>query len=199
MLATDGDNHLGGIDLDRAIAKHIDEQIKAKFGKSLFDNPILLARLMAVSKEAKHDLSTNTSAHVTVDVDDEEFETDITRTKFESICADLLKRCQKLMDSAFSKSKIGIDQIDDIILIGGSTNVPCVRDMVKQYFNNKQINADIPSDETVAIGAAIRAAALTLSPKQKKGTMLEDLKIVDVTPVNIGIKSKYSWLLITIL
>jgi molecular chaperone DnaK (HSP70) len=192
VLSTVGHSHLGGSDFDRALAEYLAaEYMRTKnITKNPLDDTVTLLQFMNISREAKIDLSNTNTTDIFIELEEDEFETTVTRAKFESLIEPLIRQCIELVDKAVLDSKLKEDDLDDIILVGGSTNIPLVRDMIRTHFRGKKICADINADEAVAMGAAIRAAHMALTKQQKRGTLLEDLKIVDVTPMHVGIKVK---------
>jgi molecular chaperone DnaK len=124
---------------------------------------VTLLQFMNAAREAKIDLSNTNTTEIFIELEDDEFETTIPRAKFESLIEPLIKQCMDLVDKAVVDSKLKVEQLDDIILVGGSSNVPLVRETIRNHFKGKKICADINADEAVAMGAAIRAAHMTLT------------------------------------
>jgi molecular chaperone DnaK (HSP70) len=190
VLSTNGSDHLGGSDFDRVLADYINHEFQKKFKYDLKSDRVNLIKLMSAAREAKIDLSNSNSTELFLEIEDDEFELVITRAKFESLISDLINNCIKLTQDAINLSGLQLEDIDEIILVGGSTNIPLVRESVRNYFKGKRICTDISADEAVAIGAAIKAASLGVSKEQKKSTVLQNLTVADITPVHTGVRIK---------
>ncbi|KAL0484819.1 heat shock 70kDa protein [Acrasis kona] len=192
VVSTGGSGGLGGSYFDRALAELLAERYMEQHpdADNPLDDPITLIQFMDAAREAKMDLSHSYTTNVFIDNDGDELETCVTRNTFQELIAPLIEECIQIVQEALSDASITFNDLDDVILIGGSTNIPIVRETVRSLFGNEKVRADINADEAVAMGAAIRAAHGALEPSEKKGTLLEHLKIVDVTPSNLGIKVK---------
>ncbi|EFC45093.1 hypothetical protein NAEGRDRAFT_79596 [Naegleria gruberi] len=183
VKATAGDTHLGGEDFDNLMVEFCCEEFKRKFKKNVKENPRALRRLRTACERAKRNLSAASNASINVDAIMDGLDMDIvmTRAKFEQLNLELFKKCfepvkKVIQDSGYDKS-----QIDDIVLVGGSTRIPKVQDMLKDFFNGKELCKSINPDEAVAYGAAVQGAVLT--GKEKK------VLLVDVAPLSLGIET----------
>lgn len=186
VKATSGDTHLGGEDIDNILTKFFAQEFRRKSNIDLFENQRALRRLRTACERMKRALSSGTSAEIQVDAlcDGIDFQSKMTRARFEELCGDIFKRCfmpveQVLKDGGFDKK-----EIDEIVLVGGSTRIPKIQSLLKEYFG-KEPNRSIHPDEAVAYGAAIQAAILT---NQATGSAKECL-LLDVTPLSLGVES----------
>lgn len=194
VVSTNGDTHLGGEDFDSKLVQYsIKEYANAmKLDKdtaiSLLKDSRALRRLRSVCETAKRTLSTSLSTFIQVDSfhQGNDLNLRITRAKFEESCCDLFDRCLTPLKQALTDSKLNIEQIDEVIMIGGSTRIPRVRDIVKEFFKGKQLKIDINPDEAVASGAAVQAAILN----GQMDNTLDGLVLVDVTPLSLGIEAE---------
>lgn len=194
VKSTSGDTHLGGEDFDNKLVKYCTTEF-AKFNEltpeeiiSLLKDARALRRLRSNCEIVKKSLSSCMSANVQVDsfFNSLDLNVKITRAKFEELCHDQFMQCITPMDQAIQNAKLNKTQIDEIIMIGGSTRIPYVRELVKNYFNGKQLRFDINPDEAVAYGAAVQAAIL--SGRGKSDNNLDKLVLIDVTPLSLGIE-----------
>jgi L1 cell adhesion molecule like protein len=187
VKAVAGDGHCGGEDLDTRLLNHFVEEFKRKNKKDMSDNPRALRRLRTTCEIAKRTLSSTTQAQIEIDAlyDGIDFYTNITRARFEELCSDIFKSClipiQKVLDDAEMDKK----KIDEIVLVGGSTRIPKMRQMVQSFFNGKELCQSINPDEAVAYGAAIQAAILTGVKSEK----LEKNLLIDVAPLSLGLET----------
>ncbi|CAD8187476.1 unnamed protein product [Paramecium octaurelia] len=187
VKATSGDTHLGGEDFDNRLVEYCCAEFQKKKGIDLRTNARALRRLRTQCERAKRILSSANQTTIELDAlaENEDFNCSITRAKFEELCLDQFKKCippveQVLKDSGMSKS-----QIHEVVLVGGSTRIPKVQELLKDYFNGKELNKSINPDEAVAYGAAVQAAILTGTGSQK----CENLVLLDVTPLSLGIET----------
>jgi len=186
VKATGGDNHLGGEDLDNRMVEHLLEDIKKKYKKDLSDDPKCKRRMKTACERAKRTLSSSTSAVIEIDaLDGLDYTYNFSRAKFEDIASDIFRKTmvpveQVLRDSKFSKS-----QIHEIILVGGSTRIPKIQQLLSEFFNGKKLNNSINQDECVAVGATLQAAILTGAG----GENLDDLLLLDVASLTLGIET----------
>jgi len=186
VIATNGDTHLGGEDFDNRMVAYFLTVIKKKHGKDLTGNHRALARLRASCESAKRQLSSQPEARVEVDGLDEglDFSEKITRAKFEELCMDLFKGTLNPVKSVLEDSKLKKSEIDEIVLVGGSTRIPKVQSLIKDFFNGKEPNKGINPDESVAYGAAVQGAVLSGESELKDKVLL-----VDVIPLSMGIET----------
>lgn len=184
---TSGDVRLGGEDIDNILTKHFTEEIKQKHKKDISDNPRALRRLKTACERAKRTLSTSTTTQLEVDnlVDGIDFVASLTRAKFETICMDIFRRTIDPIDEALRIAKLDKSQIHEVILVGGSSRIPKVQEMLSEYFHGKQLNKSVNPDEAVAAGAAIQAAILSGS----QSDVLKDMVVIDVTPLTLGLET----------
>jgi molecular chaperone DnaK len=187
VRATSGDGHLGGDDFDRRIVDHLADEFKRDTGIDLRQDPQALQRLFEAAEKAKVELSSVTQTtinlpFVTADASGpKHLNTTLMRSTFEQLIADQLERCEGPMRQAMSDAKITADDIDEVILVGGSTRIPAVQSLVRRLTGGKDPNMTVNPDEVVAIGAAIQAGVL-------KGEV-EDVVLLDVTPLSLGLET----------
>ena len=157
VLATAGDTHLGGEDFDVRVTEHFIKLLKKKHGVDIKDNAKALQRLKAEVEKAKRDLSSVQQVKVYIEqlIDGIDFEETLTRAKFEELCSDLFKRTMKPIDGVLVDAGMKKSEVDEIVLVGGSTRIPKVQKLIKEYFNGKEPNRGINPDEAVAYGAAV--------------------------------------------
>jgi len=191
VLATNGDTHLGGEDYDNKLLVHCLKMFKNKNKhidtNELMKNTRVLRRLKTACETAKRTLSSVTETFVEVDAlfDGIDFRQKITRARFEQICGGDFRKCLKPIDNVLRDSNTSKSEVDDIVLVGGSTRIPKIREMIKEYFNGQELKRDINPDEAVAFGAAIQAAILTDNADEK----INDMILVDVASLSLGIET----------
>jgi L1 cell adhesion molecule like protein len=187
VKATAGDTHLGGEDFDNRLVNHFVEEFKRKHKKDLTSNARALRRLRTACERAKRALSS--AAQTTVEIDSLyegiDFYTSITRARFEELNADLFRSCLTPCEKVLQDSKLDKNSIHEVVLVGGSTRIPKVQQMVSDFFNGKELNKSINPDEAVAYGAAVQASILT----GQKSKQTEGLLLLDVTPLTLGIET----------
>ncbi|GLY75877.1 chaperone protein DnaK [Actinoallomurus iriomotensis] len=187
VRATSGDGHLGGDDFDRRIVDHLADEFKRDTGIDLRDDPQALQRLFEAAEKAKVELSSVTQTtinlpFVTADASGpKHLNTTLMRSTFEQLIADLLARCEGPLRQSMGDAKITSDDIDEVILVGGSTRIPAVQALVRRLTGGREPNMTVNPDEVVAIGAAIQAGVL-------KGEV-EDVVLLDVTPLSLGLET----------
>lgn len=187
VKSTAGDTHLGGEDFDNRMVKHFSEEFKRKHKKDITSNKRALRRLRTACERAKRTLSTSAQANIEIDslFQGIDFYTSISRARFEELNADLFRGTLEPVEKALRDSKMGKDKIHEIVLVGGSTRIPKIQKLLKDYFNGKQLNKSINPDEAVAYGAAVQAAILT----GDKSEVVQDLLLIDVAPLSLGIET----------
>jgi len=187
VRATAGDTHLGGDDFDRRLVDHLAEEFKRDQGIDLRNDPQALQRLFEAAEKAKVELSSVTQTQVslpfvTADASGPKHLTStFTRSTFEQITGDLVERCLEPVERAMSDAKVSANDLDEVILVGGSTRIPAVQALVRRLTGGKDPNMTVNPDEVVALGAAIQAAVLT-----GEGP---DVLLLDVTPLSLGLET----------
>jgi molecular chaperone DnaK len=187
VRSTSGDGHLGGDDFDRRIVDWLADQFKNDTGIDLRNDPQALQRLYEGAERAKVELSSTTTAQVslpfiTADASGpKHLNTTLTRAQFEQLVGDLIERTRGPVEQALSDAKLTADDIDEVILVGGSTRIPKVQELVRRLTGGKDPNMTVNPDEVVAIGAALQAGVL-------KGEV-EDVVLLDVTPLSLGLET----------
>ncbi len=189
VRATSGDNHLGGDDWDQRIVDWLVDKFKASHGIDLTKDKMALQRIKEAAEKAKIELSSSTTAninlpYITVDADKNPLFLDetLTRAEFQRITADLLERTKAPFNAVVRDAGISVSDIDHVVLVGGSTRMPAVTDLVKELTGGKEPNKSVNPDEVVAVGAALQAGVL-------KGEV-KDVLLLDVTPLSLGIETK---------
>ncbi|GHM93544.1 Hsp70 ATPase ssa1, partial [Saccharomyces cerevisiae] len=183
VKATAGDTHLGGEDFDNRLVNHFIQEFKRKNKKDLSTNQRALRRLRTACERAKRTLSSSAQTSVEIDslFEGIDFYTSITRARFEELCADLFRSTLDPVEKVLRDAKLDKSQVDEIVLVGGSTRIPKVQKLVTDYFNGKEPNRSINPDEAVAYGAAVQAAILTGDESSKT----QDLLLLDVAPLSL--------------
>ncbi|XP_060533426.1 heat shock protein 70 A1-like [Cylas formicarius] len=187
VRATAGDTHLGGEDFDNRLVNHLADEFKRKYRKDLKTNPRALRRLRTAAERAKRTLSSSTEASIEIDAlyEGVDFYTKVTRARFEELNADLFRGTLQPVEKALNDAKMDKGSIHDIVLVGGSTRIPKIQQLLQNFFNGKQLNLSINPDEAVAYGAAVQAAVLNGEKDEK----IQDVLLVDVTPLSMGIET----------
>jgi heat shock protein 5 len=187
VLATNGDTHLGGEDFDQRIMDYFLKLIKKKYDTDLKKNPRALAKLRREIEKAKRALSTVHQTQVEIEslIDGEDFSESLTRARFEDLNADLFKKTLTPVQKVLEDAGLKKSEIDDIILVGGSTRIPKVQQLIKDFFNGKEPNRGINPDEAVAYGAAVQGSILSGDNAEET----KDLLLLDVTPLSVGIET----------
>jgi L1 cell adhesion molecule like protein len=183
VKATAGDTHLGGEDFDNRMVNHFVNELKRKNKVDISGNSKSLRKLRTACERAKRTLSYDTEA--TIDIDgicqSVDFCSSITRAKFEQLNMDLFEKCIETVKSCFSDAKIDKSSIDDVVLVGGSSRIPKVQNLLQNFFTGKDIFKSINPDEAVAYGAAVQAALLSGGIKT-----VPNMTLQDVTPLSLG-------------
>ena len=188
VRATSGDNHLGGDDWDQRIVNWLIDQVKAKTGADLSKDAVALQRLKEAAEQAKKELSSATSTNISLQylsmTADGPIHLDetLTRAKFEELTADLLERTKKPFRDVMAEAGVTVSEIDHVVLVGGSTRMPSVTEVVKELTGGREPNKGVNPDEVVAVGAALQAGVIQGDRK--------DVLLIDVTPLSLGIETK---------
>ena len=187
VKATAGDTHLGGEDFDTILVEWAAEEFRKKTKVDIKGNHKALRRLRNVVERAKRTLSTSTQATVEVDslAEGHDFNMPITRAKFEQMCDALFKKCIAPVEQVMRDSKYAKSDVDDIVLVGGSSRIPRVQQLLKEYFGGKELSQSINPDEAVAYGAAVQGAVLGGVDSSK----VNDIVLLDVTPLSLGLET----------
>lgn len=187
VKSTAGDTHLGGEDFDNRLVNHFVEEFKRKYKKDLTGNARALRRLRTACERAKRTLSSSTEASLEIDALHEgvDFYAKITRARFEEMNMDLFRNTLQPVEKALTDAKLDKGAIDEVVLVGGSTRIPKIQKMLQDFFCGKALNLSINPDEAVAYGAAVQAAILTGEGSSK----IQDVLLVDVTPLSLGIET----------
>jgi L1 cell adhesion molecule like protein len=189
VKATAGDTHLGGEDFDNAVVDWCVAEFKKKTKFDISSNSKALRRLRTACERAKRTLSSATQAAIEIDslAEGADFSTTLTRAKFESLCEPFFKRCIAPLDGLLRDAKMSKEQIHEIVMVGGSSRIPKIRDMLTSYFNGKKLNDSVNPDEAVAFGAAVQAHILTAPKGSSDATT--DILLMDVIPLSVGLET----------
>lgn len=190
VKATSGDGHLGGEDFDSAMVDWCVQEFERKNrGTTLRSSDRALRRLRTACERAKRTLSSSTQATIDIDslIDGIDFSTVITRAKFEVLCEAAFRRTIVPLEQVLKDAKMSKDQIHEVVMVGGSTRIPKIREMVSNFFNGKKLNDSVHPDEAVAYGAAIQAHILTADKDTVDRT--SDLIMLDVAPLSLGLET----------
>ena len=187
VLATAGDTHLGGEDFDQRVTDHFCKLFKKKNSIDIKNDVRALQKLKAEVEKAKRDLSTVQQVKIYIEglIDGIDFEETLTRAKFEELCNDLFKNTLKPVDTVLSDGGLKKSEVDEIVLVGGSTRIPKVQGLLKEFFNGKEPNRGINPDEAVAYGAAVQGGILGGQATEET----KDILFIDVTPLSLGIET----------
>jgi heat shock protein 1/8 len=187
VKATGGDTHLGGSDIDNLIVEWLCEDIKKRMKKDVRENARALKRLNIAAEKAKKTLSSSTTTTIEVEslLDGVDYNTSLTRAKFEQLADKVFTRTLDPLDRLLKDAKMSKGDIHEIVLVGGTTRIPRVQELLSNYFNGKQLNKSLNPDEAIAYGAAVQASILTGQGNSKTSELL----LLDVAPLSLGIET----------
>ncbi|XP_065838623.1 heat shock 70 kDa protein cognate 4-like isoform X2 [Oscarella lobularis] len=186
VKSTAGDTHLGGEDFDNRMVEFFTEEFERKYKKDLTTNKRSLRRLRTACERAKRTLSSGAQASIEIDslFEGIDFFRTITRARFDELNDDLFRSTMEPVEKALSDAKLAKNEIDEVVLVGGSTRIPKIQSLLRDFFNGKELNKSINPDEAVAYGAAVQAAILA----GDKSEEVKDLLLLDVVPFSLGIE-----------
>ena len=188
VVATAGDTHLGGEDFDQRLTEHFVKIFKKKNNDvDIKKDPRALQMLKQEVEKAKRDLSSVHQVKITIEglIDGIDFVETITRARFEELCADLFKKTLQPVQQVLDDAGMKKTEIDEVVLVGGSTRIPKVQQLIKDFFNGKEPNRGINPDEAVAYGAAVQGGILGGEHSEET----KDILLIDVTPLTLGIET----------
>lgn len=187
VKATGGDTHLGGSDIDNVIVDYLCDDIKKRFKKDVRENARALKRLNIAAEKAKKNLSSSTTTTIEADslFDGVDYTTTLSRAKFEQLADPIFQRTIEPLARLLQDAKMSKGDIHEIVLVGGTTRIPRVQELLSKYFNDKPLNKSLNPDEAVAYGAAVQAAILTGQGDEKTNELL----LLDVAPLSLGIET----------
>ena len=187
VIATSGDTHLGGEDFDNRVIQHLLKVFKRKEGTDAGKDKRAIQKLRREVERAKRQLSTQHQVRVEIEglFDGKDFSETLTRARFEELCIDLFKKTLTPVQKVIDDSDLKKAEIDEVVLVGGSTRIPKVQMLLKDFFNGKEPNKGINPDEAVAYGAAVQGGILS----GEGGEETKDLLLLDVTPLTLGIET----------
>ena len=189
VKATAGDTHLGGEDFDNIMMKYFIDEFKRKHKHDLSDNKRSLRRLKTACERAKRSLSSSNTASLELESIYEgiDFFTSITRARFESLCMNLFQKCINPVSKVLQDAGVSKSGVHEIVLVGGSTRIPKIQELLSSFFNGKELNKGINPDEAVAYGAAVQAAIL--SGGTSGSDKADEILLLDVAPLSLGIET----------
>ena len=189
VKSTAGDTHLGGEDFDNIMMKYFIDEFKRKNKIDITENKRALRRLKTACERAKRSLSTSNSATVELEslAEGTDFFSSISRARFESLCMNLFQKCIQPVSKVLQDGGVSKTQVDEIVLVGGSTRIPKIQELLSSFFNGKELNKGINPDEAVAYGAAVQAAVLSGSTSGSE--KVDEILLLDVTPLSLGIET----------
>jgi L1 cell adhesion molecule like protein len=187
VKAVNGDTFLGGSNIDNRLVEYFADEFKRKYKKDITNNPRAISRLRTACEKCKRTLSSAAQASIEIDslYENQDFYATLTRPRFEEICSDVFRMIIPPMQQVLLDAKLDKSQIDEVILVGGSTRIPKIQKLIQEFFNGKELNKSINPDEAIAYGAAIQAAVLSGHGSEKT----KNLVLLDVMPLSVGIET----------
>lgn len=188
VKATAGDTHLGGEDFDNRLVEYFVAEFKRKHRKDITHNQRAMRRLRTSCERAKRTLSSSAQAFIEIDslFEGIDFNSTITRARFEDLCGDYFRKTMEPVEKVLRDAKLSKSQVHEVVLVGGSTRIPKVQQLLTDFFNGKEPCKSINPDEAVAFGATVQAAILSGNEHSEK---LQDLLLLDVTPLSLGLET----------
>ena len=187
VKATSGNNHLGGEDIDNILVKYIIDEFFKKHKINLYENNKAVRRIKSAVEKAKRILSStiNTTIEIESIYNGIDLNIPITRAKFENLVSSIFDKILEPIENVLKDTNLSINDINDIVLVGGTTRIPKIQDLISKYFNNKELSKSVNPDEAVAYGAAIQAAILNGNSHNK----LKDMILLDVCSLSLGVET----------
>jgi L1 cell adhesion molecule like protein len=187
VKSTAGDTHLGGEDFDNRLIHHFIQEFKRKHKHDISNNARSIRRLRTACERAKRTLSSTTQTSIEIDslFEGMDFFSSLTRARFEELCMDLFRKTMEPVEKVLKDAKMSKNDIHEVVLVGGSTRIPKVQQLLSDFFNGKELSKSINPDEAVAYGAAVQAAVLS----DIKSDKTSDLLLLDVAPLSLGIET----------
>ena len=187
VKATNGDTHLGGEDMDRRLMEYCMDEFRKKSSQDISSNARALRRLQTACERAKRSLSSSTNAYIEIDAlsGGVDYNTTISRARFESLCMDIFKKTMIPVEKVLKDAKLSKSSVDEIVLVGGSTRIPKIKQLLRDFFNGKELCNSINPDEAVAYGATVQAAILSGVQDEK----IQDLLLLDIIPLSLGVET----------
>jgi L1 cell adhesion molecule like protein len=188
VKATGGNTHLGGSDIDNRLVEHFAKEFQRKHKQDLTQNPRALKRLRTQCERLKKTLSASTTSSIEIDSlhDGIDFNSTLSRARFDELCHDIFARTMDPVEKVLSDAKIDKSQVHEIVLVGGSSRIPKIQQLLSDYFHGKALNKSVNPDEVVAAGASIQAAILS---GDTSSTKTQDVLLLDVCPLSLGIET----------
>ena len=188
VKATAGDTHLGGEDFDNRMVEFFTQEFNRKYHKDLSSSQRALRRLRTACERAKRTLSSSTQAYIEIDslFEGIDFNSQITRARFEELNMDYFRKTMAPVEKVLRDAKLSKSQVDEVVLVGGSSRIPKVQQLLQEFFNGKELCQSINPDEAVAYGATVQAAVLS---GKGQGSKLDDLLLLDVAPLSLGLET----------
>lgn len=187
VKATCGDPHLGGEDIDNRIVEHVVQDFKRKNKKDITSNARAMKRVKTSAERAKRVLSSSSSTSIEIDslYDGIDFQMTLTRARLEELCSDIFRKAMDPVEQVLRDAKMSKSDIDEVVLVGGTTRIPKIQQLLSDFFNGKELCKSLNPDECVAYGAAVQAAVLTGQGNEAT----KDLLLLDVTPLSLGVET----------